>query len=203
MGVETILAVVTAAALAIVGLFFDRNSLEWLIEKLSANGFVITLIVFVSLVSIFGIVAMFLPRIRSWISQRLGYLHIKRICISVLLYILTFGLYGIVISVLLRTLWEVNIELRWYQFTWGFALAWVLGYITLGSPGGIGIREAVFVGLYGQGIGEGLAIGLAVVLRVVTTLGDLLAFGVAYWLGKQDSIATLEGKDMGPSHLSS
>jgi len=94
---------------------------------------------------------------------------------------------GIVISLLLTTLWGINTGMHWYQFTWGFTLAWVLGFVTPGASGGIGIRELVFVGLYGKELGEGLAVGLAVVLRVITSIGDLLTFALAYWLGRQEN----------------
>jgi len=65
----------------------------------------------------------------------------------------------------------------------GFALAWVLGFIVPGAPGGIGIREVILAGLYAQELGQGIAIGLSVVLRVIPSLGVLVAFGLAYWVG--------------------
>lgn len=192
IGAETLLSIMTAAIVASFGLFFNKKALEWLLHEMDTNGVAKTLVAIVLLFAIFLIVSILVPQIKGWIRQYLGYLHIKRICISVVLIILVFGVYGNFISLLLRTIWEVNTGLQWYQFTWGFALAWVLGFIVPGAPGGIGIREVVFVGLYGQELGEGMAIGLAVVVRLVTSFGDLFAFGLAYWLGKQGSIATLE-----------
>jgi len=65
----------------------------------------------------------------------------------------------------------------------GLASAWVLGFIVPGSPGGIGIREVILAGLYAQELGQGIAIGLSVVLRMITSLGDLVAFGLVNWVG--------------------
>lgn len=82
--------------------------------------------------------------------------------------------------VLLTTLWGLDTNLQWYQLTWGFALAWVLGFIIPGAPGGIGIREVILASLYAQELGQGMAVGLSVVLRVITSLGDLATFALAY-----------------------
>jgi len=64
----------------------------------------------------------------------------------------------------------------------GICLAWVLGFIVPGTPGGIGIREVILAELYAQELGQGIAIGLSIVLRVITSLGDLVTFGLAYWV---------------------
>lgn len=184
-GVETLLLAGTASSIAAVGLFFDRNALMWLMGKLSANGYGLTVFAIVVSVAILFALAILLPRTRAWIRSRLAYLNAGRIVKAVFICLFVFVLYGVLISLLLSTLWGMDTELRWYQFIWGFALAWVLGFITPGAPGGLGIREVILVGLYSQEFGEGLVLGLALILRVITSLGDLLAFGLAYWLGKR------------------
>jgi len=73
-------------------------------------------------------------------------------------------------------------------------LAWVLGFIIPGAPGGIGIREVILAGLYAQELGQGMAVGLSVVLRVITSLGDLATFTLAYWL------STMSAKNQGLAH---
>lgn len=57
-----------------------------------------------------------------------------------------------------------------------FALAWSLGFVTPGAPGGLGVREAILVGQLGpSGLTAGEAIALAAALRVATILGDAVA----------------------------
>lgn len=55
-------------------------------------------------------------------------------------------------------------------------LAWLVGFLTPGAPGGIAVREAVLVGLLGfAGMQEGVLLA-AVLMRLVTTSGDLVLF---------------------------
>jgi glycosyltransferase 2 family protein len=57
-----------------------------------------------------------------------------------------------------------------------FAVAWVAGFVTLVSPGGIGVREAVLLAGLTPAYGPGIALAAAMSYRVVTSLGDGLAF---------------------------
>jgi uncharacterized membrane protein YbhN (UPF0104 family) len=70
------------------------------------------------------------------------------------------------------------------QAIWRFALCWVAGFVVPGAPAGLGVREALFIRLFAPGIGEGVAACVAVAYRIITTLGDLLTFLVAYWVGR-------------------
>ncbi|HDR29001.1 hypothetical protein [Rhodovulum sp.] len=59
-------------------------------------------------------------------------------------------------------------------------IAWLVGYLTPGAPGGLGMREAVLVAVLGaNGGGEG-ALLAALVFRIVTILGDLACFLVGW-----------------------
>ncbi len=185
MGVHTAIIVLTPATIALTGLLFDKRTLLWLIDEIGIKTFNTYLtIIFISII-ILAIILLSLPQPRVWLRQRLAYLHPARIITSVFFILIVYAGFGVIITLLLKTLWQVDTHIQWYQFSWGFALAWVLGFVVPGAPGGIGIREAVFVGLYSQVLGEGLVIGLAIVLRIVTSLGDLLSFGIACWLGRQ------------------
>lgn len=185
IGVETLLVIVTATIIAVIGLFFDRRAFAWLMENMDTN--VRTLILLIVFLSV-AIVPILLFYSRRWIYQRLSYLHPSRLSMAMGLYLTVFIVFGMLISLLLKVLWGIDSDLKWYKFAWGFALAWVMGFIVPGAPGGLGIREAVFIGLYSRDIGEGVVIGLAFILRVVTIMGDLLAFGLAYWIARQKDI---------------
>ena len=58
-------------------------------------------------------------------------------------------------------------------------LAWLVGYVTPGAPGGIGSREAVIVALATPLTSPADALILAGLFRVVTTLGDLVCFAIS------------------------
>lgn len=58
------------------------------------------------------------------------------------------------------------------------ALAWCAGFVVPGAVAGVGVREAVLVLNLEQSLGAEGAILVALALRVITTLGDLLFFGL-------------------------
>ena len=62
----------------------------------------------------------------------------------------------------------------------GFAAAWVLGLITPGAPGGMGVREAILVVCFAPLVGDGEAFTIALALRLVSILGDGTAFLIGF-----------------------
>jgi glycosyltransferase 2 family protein len=61
----------------------------------------------------------------------------------------------------------------------GFAFAWSVGFLAVFAPAGAGVREVLLVALLGPVLGVGAATAVALVSRVLTTVGDLLAAGLA------------------------
>lgn len=90
---------------------------------------------------------------------------------------------------------SLNIKLdHWWQLAGPYCLAWAAGF-TVGfmSPGGLGVREAVFIGLLQVTLGEqskvmfpdkgallGFLVFCSVLLRLWTIAGELLVASVAY-----------------------
>lgn len=62
----------------------------------------------------------------------------------------------------------------WTHLSGAYAIAWIAGFLVLIAPGGLGVREAVFVALLAPSLGSTQALSLAVGLRVVSLLVDLL-----------------------------
>ena len=58
----------------------------------------------------------------------------------------------------------------------GFTIAWVLGFIVPGAPGGIGVRELVITLLLSSVVGESLIVTLSVTHRLITIVGDFMAY---------------------------
>lgn len=58
-------------------------------------------------------------------------------------------------------------------------LSWVVGFLVVPAPGGIGVREAVFVAAATSLSGLGVAAAVAVVARVLFILVDLIGAGAA------------------------
>lgn len=55
----------------------------------------------------------------------------------------------------------------------GYALAWVVGFLAIAAPAGIGAREAVLVAVLGPVVGVSAALSVALVSRVALTVADL------------------------------
>lgn len=55
-----------------------------------------------------------------------------------------------------------------------FALAWVVGFVTPGAPGGLGVREGLMLLMLAPALSAASASVLVLALRMATTLGDVL-----------------------------
>lgn len=95
------------------------------------------------------------------------------------LYFLNFAVNGAILVVGLEWLFDVHVTDLLLVISL-YAVVWLLGFILPGAPGGLGVREALFVLLFGGLYGAAVAAAMAVVLRVVSVLGDVAAFGLGY-----------------------
>jgi hypothetical protein len=185
MGIEAVVIALTAATIAFIGLIIGDIQVPWLSQLLAQKDRLLLKLPITAGIAIVLLLLLSSNRLRAWVKPRLVYLHPGRIAVAIAIYVLILMLHGVVIVILLNGLWSVQTAIPWYRFSFGFSLAWLLGFIVPGAPSGIGIREAVFVGLFGKEIGEGLVVGLAIVLRIITSISDILTFGIAYWLGQK------------------
>lgn len=66
-----------------------------------------------------------------------------------------------------------------------FALGYILGLLALFAPGGVGVREVVFIGLLTPALGSGGAVALSVASRVLLTFCEAAApLGVLLFTGR-------------------
>lgn len=76
------------------------------------------------------------------------------------------------------------------------AIAWCAGFVVPGSSAGVGVREAALVlALEPYLVGDG-ALVVAVALRLVTTLGDLMLFGLC-WIIRFDHLGSARAAHAG------
>lgn len=62
-----------------------------------------------------------------------------------------------------------------------FSMAWLLGLVVPGAPGGIGVFEAVAIALLGNQLSSGLLISSVALYRLISTLAEALGAGLI-WL---------------------
>ncbi|WP_066258547.1 lysylphosphatidylglycerol synthase transmembrane domain-containing protein [Hydrogenophaga flava] len=89
----------------------------------------------------------------------------------------SFVVLGAVVELLAAELFQ-HPEIDLLEMVLLFAVSWTAGFLVPGSPGGIGVREAVMIQLMGPAIGLETALGVALVMRLCSMGADALAFGV-------------------------
>lgn len=80
------------------------------------------------------------------------------------------------------TLYACGGSLAWKQWPAAiglFCFSYLLGFITPGVPGGIGIREAVLSYFFAAWLDPGTIVTAALVYRVATIFGDLESYGLS------------------------
>ena len=61
-----------------------------------------------------------------------------------------------------------------------FVMAWMIGFVVPGAPGGLGIRETVIVLLLSDIIGEDKVLCAALLFRLISILADVLAYFISF-----------------------
>ena len=87
---------------------------------------------------------------------------------------------GIILLCITETISPIEDFQRIALIITSFAFAWIAGYITPGSPAGIGVREALIVFSLSRFLGEAESLYIAFVLRIVTLLGDFVFFLISF-----------------------
>ena len=63
-----------------------------------------------------------------------------------------------------------------------YVLAWVIGYVVPGAPGGVGVREVVLLLMLNGVYPQSLLLIAVLINRLITTLADFYFFGQACWI---------------------
>jgi glycosyltransferase 2 family protein len=61
-----------------------------------------------------------------------------------------------------------------------FSIAWVLGLVVPGAPGGIGVFEATALALLRGQLPVGVILGVVALYRVISILAEVIGAGLAY-----------------------
>jgi glycosyltransferase 2 family protein len=88
-----------------------------------------------------------------------------------------FIIVGVITYFIAKDLLNINLSLQ--QAVVFYSISWVVGFVIPGAPGGIGIRESIFILLSGGVIQEGDAFVLVALLRIINLLGEILGFLLA------------------------
>lgn len=101
---------------------------------------------------------------------------IKSLVCNMLLYGLSLVMLGVVM-VILYCYMGGSFQIKSAELIIsGYIIAWVLGFIVPGAPGGIGVRELVVTLLLGSIVGQGMIVTLSITHRLITVIGDFAAY---------------------------
>lgn len=71
-------------------------------------------------------------------------------------------------------------------YTGAFLFAWIIGFITIGAPGGIGVREGVMIFVCGDKYADKVIL-FVLVMRIASTIADVAAFIIGKLVGRRQS----------------
>ncbi len=116
---------------------------------------------------------------------------------AVLLMLLAWAAYGTATWLLVRPLSDGGPSLA--VSVGAYALAWVVGFLAVAAPAGVGVREAVLVLVLAPLLETPEALSVALLSRVVLTLADLgLALGSSGVLGEGPAVTAGSSPSAGP-----
>lgn len=104
-----------------------------------------------------------------------------------LLYTLTMMIPGLFLAVFFGALGTPLTPSSILHIVAAYMISWVAGYVVIGSPGGIGVRESVIVLLTASLGGNDVAVLSALLLRVASSLGDGAAYGLQLFLNRHNT----------------
>ena len=105
-------------------------------------------------------------------------------------YVLFFAVIGLILWLMASHFWRLDIIPL--IFVGAYSISWVMGFITPGAPGGVGVREALLIIILSPYMLETYALTLALVLRVITVLGDILFFNMTFFIKSRVNSKSLE-----------
>jgi glycosyltransferase 2 family protein len=112
---------------------------------------------------------------RPVFELRMSYPRILRILV---LYVLDWALQGACCFVLINSFYPMPLS-RLPVLLGGYAMSWMLGFLVLIAPAGLGIREGVYTIILRTVMPEPIAIVSALVTRVWMTVSEVLMAGVS------------------------
>jgi len=169
MAASLLVAAVTGASVILTAPVKLRDSLAPWLPASDITGPAVLALVVVLFIAGFAALRLWRSRLKQ------AFPGLRAIGAAVLISIVNIAVLGFVMWLVLRAL-APDTPLPFLFVAGVYACAWIIGTVTPGAPGGLGVREAILVVLLAPYCGEGVAIAAALYLRVATTFADLLSF---------------------------
>lgn len=137
----------------------------------------LVLILIVSIIIVLIVISLKKPKFKEYILKIFTRKSFHSIMNGTLFYIVSSLIWSVMNVLIFTSALTVKLTVSQAATVSGLSLiSWIVGFIVPGSPGGIGIREAIMVLLMEPIIGGGrVAVG-AVLLRIINVISDLLLY---------------------------
>lgn len=157
---------------------FARENIMLVFSNVSTP---VVLIIIAALVVLFVLVVIILYKkssvMREMLSRMKKWHFLRTALINILLYMVILLLMSslMFLAVLSIAPFEVATEYL-VRIIAAFTLSWIAGFIVIGAPGGIGIRETVIALLFADTPICEVILAASIIQRVTSILGDVVAF---------------------------
>jgi uncharacterized membrane protein YbhN (UPF0104 family) len=109
--------------------------------------------------------------------EKIGFIFTVKTFFLILLYIIAILVSGLILLLLSMYLVSDITGIGFVQYTLGFSVSFLAGFVVPGSPGGIGIREVVFVEIFKHsGTESYLLTQLIILFRLMAIVTELLIY---------------------------
>ena len=174
---EIIYMVVAATLLSFI--FMGRKLFEIASSLLPHIKIVVLIAILIFILLLIGAIIYFVIKRNTIIKQVLLFLKAKEFWLTSILVIILYCCTFIMNGVMLTSIIGLNITLNISKI--GFIIAasiisWLIGFITPGVPGGIGVRESVLILILSPLLPNGIILLAALLQRIVMILGDIFAW---------------------------
>lgn len=170
---------ITVIAAAIISIFFLYDFIE---KYLRVNSWMQTALIIVGIIIVLAVFLMFLFRNQIWKKiENYSYLFstksIKTILVALIYYIIVLMISSLMYLIVVIYITDTPLSSQVFlQLFSAYTLAWLVGFITPGAPGGIGIKELVMVAVTGGYIGTDVITLSMVIIRILLVVADCIAF---------------------------
>lgn len=173
---ELLLMIAAAALISLIGLSQNVPQLQ-IVMGLILVGTLIFIVIMKFARQQLLLLTWLPPKLITLIGKIDWDLSFKHSLILVIFYALTWLLFGFAFELVVAAV-GAPLEQPIY-FAGLFAGAWTLGFVTIISPGGIGIREAVLVTGVSLFVSSPLPVVVAVLSRILWIVAELVSLGFA------------------------
>lgn len=112
------------------------------------------------------------------LDEKLTRILVRQLVKTVVLHIGALLVSGLCYALLLKVMLpDGQLIFEYTDLIVAYIVAWFFGFITPGSPGGIGVREAVLILILGSVFPRDIIIASTILMRLITVMGDFGTYG--------------------------